>query len=59
MELFSRGTFSFGAGSTARAFLALNDGNAGFSSANVSLIEITGYTGLLASLSFTVSVGFH
>ena len=51
MELFSRGAFSFGAGPAARTFIALNEGNAGFSSTKESLIEIIGYTGLLASLS--------
>jgi hypothetical protein len=51
MELFSRGAFSFGAGPAARTFIALNEGNAGFSSTKESLIEITGYTELLASLS--------
>jgi Ca2+-binding RTX toxin-like protein len=44
-------TFTFGSGLTARTFLALNNGTAGFSSSTDSLIEITGYSGLLTNLS--------
>jgi hypothetical protein len=33
-----------------RSFIALNDGFAGYSASNDAIIEITGYTGLLASL---------
>jgi Ca2+-binding RTX toxin-like protein len=44
-------TFSFGAGQTARTFLALNDGTAGFSSTSDSLIEITGFSGALTNLA--------
>ena len=39
-------TFSVGS----RAFLALNDGTAGFNSRRDALIEITGFTGNLAIL---------
>ncbi|MCP9788457.1 leucine-rich repeat protein [Cyanobium sp. Maggiore-St4-Cus] len=45
------GSFSFGAGQTARTFLALNDGTAGFSSTSDSLIEITGFSGALTNLA--------
>jgi serralysin len=44
-------TFSFGAGASARTFLALNDAVAGFSSTSDGIIEITGYTGLLTNLA--------
>jgi hypothetical protein len=44
-------TFSLGSGPTARTFLAINDANAGYSSTIDSLIEITGYTGLLTNLA--------
>jgi Ca2+-binding RTX toxin-like protein len=44
-------TFSFGSGPTARTFLAVNDGTAGFSSTNDSLIEITGFSGALTNLA--------
>jgi len=44
-------TFSLGTGPSARTFLALNNGTAGFSSTTESIIEITGYTGALTSLA--------
>lgn len=44
-------TFTFGA----RTFLALNDGNAGFSEINDGVIEITGYSGELSDLEITDS----
>jgi len=47
----SAATFSFGLGPTARTFLALNDGTAGFTSTSDGLIEITGYSGLLTNLA--------
>jgi hypothetical protein len=34
-----------------RSFIALNDGIAGYSSSNDAIVEITGYTGLLANLA--------
>jgi hypothetical protein len=34
-----------------RSFIALNDGFAGYSSSNDAIVEITGYTGLLANLA--------
>ena len=36
--------------SISRSFIALNDGFAGYSASNDAIIEITGYTGLLANL---------
>jgi serralysin len=44
-------TFSFGTAPTARTFLALNNGTAGFSSTTDAVIEITGYSGLLTNLA--------
>ena len=44
-------TFSFGTGPSARTFLALNDGTAGYSSTSDGLIEITGFTGALTNLA--------
>ena len=44
-------TFSFSSGSTTRTFLALNDTEAGFSSATDAIIEITGYSGSLTGLA--------
>jgi serralysin len=44
-------TFSFGTGGSARTFLALNNGTAGFSSTTDGLIEITGYSGALTNLA--------
>jgi hypothetical protein len=44
-------TFTFGSGSTARTFVALNDGVAGFQAAADTLLEITGYTGDLRGLA--------
>lgn len=44
-------TFSFGTGPSARTFLALNDGTAGYSSTSDGLIEITGFTGSLTNLA--------
>ena len=44
-------TFSFGTGPSARTFLALNDGTAGYSSTSDGLIEITGFTGELTNLA--------
>ncbi|HBH73513.1 MAG TPA: hypothetical protein DDY43_08730, partial [Synechococcales bacterium UBA10510] len=44
-------TFSYADPSGAsRSFIALNDGFAGYSTGNDAIIEITGYTGLLANL---------
>ncbi len=44
-------TFTFGTGTGARTFLALNDGNAGFSGTADAVIEITGFSGALTSLA--------
>ena len=44
-------TFSFGTGSTARTFVAFNDGMAGFQAASDAVLEITGYTGDLRNLA--------
>ncbi|OLP16352.1 hypothetical protein BST81_21405 [Leptolyngbya sp. 'hensonii'] len=44
-------TFTLGAGSGTRTFLALNNGAAGFSAATDSIIEITGYSGNLNNLA--------
>jgi serralysin len=44
-------TFSYNDPSgVSRSFIALNDGVSGYSASNDSIIEITGYTGLLANL---------
>ena len=44
-------TFSYGDPSgISRSFIALNDGFSGYSASNDAIIEITGYTGLLANL---------
>ena len=43
-------TFSYDLGIGIKTFIALNDLTAGFSSTSDSLIEITGYTGLLTDL---------
>ncbi|BAZ00464.1 FG-GAP repeat-containing protein [Tolypothrix tenuis PCC 7101] len=43
--------FTYGTGASTRTFLALNDCNAGFSSCNDAIIEITGYSGDLNSLA--------
>ncbi len=47
----SAATFTYGTGLAARTFLALNDGIAGFDSTKDSLVEITGYSGLLTNLA--------
>jgi Ca2+-binding RTX toxin-like protein len=44
-------TFTLGVGSTARTFVAFNDGVAGFQAATDGVVEITGYTGDLTKLS--------
>jgi Ca2+-binding RTX toxin-like protein len=44
-------TFTYVDGTTTRTFLALNNRMAGYQSATDAIIEITGYTGDLASLS--------
>jgi len=44
-------TFKFRDGLSDRNFLALNDSRAGFSASTDSIIEITGFTGNLNSLS--------
>jgi hypothetical protein len=44
-------TFTFLDGATTRTFLALNNNNPGFSATTDSIIEITGYTGLLTNLA--------
>ncbi|MCX5947736.1 MAG: cellulose binding domain-containing protein, partial [Cyanobacteria bacterium] len=44
-------TFTFGSGSTARTFVALNDGVAGFQATADTLLEITGYAGDLRGLA--------
>ena len=41
----------FGSGATARTFLALNDGTAGFLATTDAIVEITGYSGSLANLA--------
>ena len=46
-------TFTFGSGAGLRAFIALNDATAGYSSTLDGIIEITGYTGTLASLAIS------
>ncbi len=44
-------TFSYGDPSgVSRSFIALNDGNDGYSASSDAIIEITGYAGLLANL---------
>ena len=42
--------FSFGSGAGLRTFVALNDASAGFQAGTDGIVEITGYTGLLANL---------
>jgi Ca2+-binding RTX toxin-like protein len=42
--------FSFGSGTGLRTFVALNDAVAGFQAGTDGIVEITGYTGLLANL---------
>ncbi len=49
-------TFTFGSGIGTRTFLALNNGTSGFSSTTDSVIEITGYSGLLTNLSIISGV---
>jgi Domain of unknown function (DUF4347)/RTX calcium-binding nonapeptide repeat (4 copies) len=44
-------TFTFGSGASTRTFLALNNATAGFAASSDSIIEITGYTGLLSNLA--------
>ena len=44
-------TFTLGSGSTARTFVALNDGVAGFQATADTLLEITGYAGDLRGLA--------
>lgn len=44
-------TFTFGSGTTARTFLALNDATAGFLATSDGIVEITGYSGSLANLA--------
>jgi Ca2+-binding RTX toxin-like protein len=44
-------TFTYGSGIGTRTFLALNNATAGFSSTTDSIIEITGYSGLLTNLA--------
>ncbi len=44
-------TFTFGAGSGTRTFLALNDGTAGFLATTDAIIEITSYSGNLSNLA--------
>jgi hypothetical protein len=44
-------TFTFNGGSELRTFLAINDAIAGFMASSDSVIEITGYTGNLATLT--------
>ena len=44
-------TFTFNGGNELRTFLALNDATAGFKANSDSVIEITGYSGSLSSLS--------
>jgi endoglucanase len=44
-------TFSIPASGGTRTFLALNDGVAGFQSANDAIVEITGYSGALSALA--------
>ncbi|MBD0337217.1 MAG: ExeM/NucH family extracellular endonuclease, partial [Cyanobacteria bacterium Co-bin13] len=43
--------FTLGSGGSARTFVALNDGNAGFSADADAVIEITGYSGNLNALA--------
>jgi Ca2+-binding RTX toxin-like protein len=42
--------FSFGSGAGLRTFVALNDAVGGFQAGTDAIVEITGYTGLLANL---------
>ena len=44
-------TFYFGTGPTAKTFLALNDGTAGYLSISDGLIEITGFTSTITNLA--------
>ena len=44
-------SFTFGSGSNARTFVAMNDGVAGFDVTKDSVVEITGYSGSLSNLS--------
>jgi Ca2+-binding RTX toxin-like protein len=44
-------TFTYGSGTSTRTFLALNDSTAGFLAANDAVVEITGYSGSLATLA--------
>jgi hypothetical protein len=44
-------TFTFGAGSELRTFLAINDDTSGFRASTDSVIEITGYAGSLSTLA--------
>jgi len=44
-------TFTFGSGASVRTFVGINDGIAGFNAGKDGIVEITGYTGSLASLA--------
>jgi hypothetical protein len=44
-------TFTYGSGPSARTFLALNNGTAGFSATTDGIVEITGFSGSLATLA--------
>jgi Ca2+-binding RTX toxin-like protein len=44
-------TFTFGSGASVRAFVGINDEIAGFNANKDAIIEITGYTGSIASLA--------
>ena len=44
-------SFSFGSGSSIRTFLGLNDGTAGYQAITDTIVEITGFSGLLTSLA--------
>ena len=44
-------TFTLGSGPSARTFLALNDGTAGFLATSDAIVEITGFSGSLSNLA--------
>ncbi|MEB3260513.1 MAG: choice-of-anchor L domain-containing protein [Cyanobacteriota bacterium] len=44
-------TFTLGSGASARTFLALNDSTAGYAATTDGIVEITGYSGSLATLA--------
>lgn len=46
----SASSFGFGSGTSLRTFVAVNDGSSGYDPSRDSLLEISGYSGVLSSL---------